>query len=194
MRLGNGFTKQILLLILLPLLAQCGGKGGRSQDTSASAIPEQPIVITADLKVGDITYQAPWFRFKVSMSNSSDLPLYVIALKVDVTFPLTGETRSYTFSPSEANYTFTDASNVTTKCEYDNYGLLAPGTQDYTLKVNNGVTNCGVAEIWFIPSGLPVDPNLQRFTYRVKITPLGWFVESPTKSERYIYSSSFTTQ
>lgn len=210
MRAQRKLSKQLLLVGLALILANCGNKG-RSADVQVDMIPEKPIVITSDTSYWWGTQQtkvkAPWFKFRVNIRNSSDLALVIQALHVEVTGvdSTTGQFVTKTADYDPSNFGYTVASGI---CNYSDFGLFTNGgTASGPTLYNNlplNIGNVGNADcvgdttpqsVWFYFGDAPVPTSgSANYHYSVKIKPLGWFGSRVDQQDRFSGSGNGTTQ
>lgn len=185
------------LLICLNILS-CGGEASKSEQTSIEVLPESPIVITADIKDPSIT--APWFRFQVKVTNTSDQPLTIVSLEVKVQAYINGTNQEKTSAtdPSEFNV---DGATPQDSCEYSSFGVIQPGETSFLVPTLYGdPTNpptCGIDRLTFYSQSNPKDPSSNTGTpprYRVTVRPIGWFGTEDNPTDRYTKTFQFSTQ
>ncbi len=169
-KLGLAFVIMTSLLV-----NSCGGKTGRSASVSMEINPKSPIVITADTAL----HKAPWFLFKVTMTNSSDVNLRIIALVLEISISdnfgqvLTGELG---LVGSDLNSVY---STDTRTCTYSDLGLIGPGETKELFATNVGDAGCPTNFPFnFVAGGLPRNKDIKSFRYRIKATPQGWFSQT----------------
>jgi hypothetical protein len=75
--------KFILLMIVVVFSTSNCGKKGRNSQITLTYSPETPIVINADIEIGDETCAKPWFLLNYSLKNSSDRGAILQALHLE---------------------------------------------------------------------------------------------------------------
>jgi hypothetical protein len=72
----------LLMIVVVFSTSNCGKKGRNSQITLTYS-PESPIVINADIEIGDDTCAKPWFLLNYTLKNSSDRGAMLQALHLE---------------------------------------------------------------------------------------------------------------
>lgn len=201
----NKRIASVMLGLLSTLtLAQCGGKDAKSKDVSLDMIPDDPVVINADLVYGppdaEITITAPWFQMGWRLVNGSDSTLVLTTYKIESSGTKNGAIVS---SESTLDPTLTCA---------DEDGDDAPNSRNYLAIIGPGLTYRGlnptdltpvlelcdptdvsstVAERWYVDSL----PEVDGFSYFVEVEAIGFFVNDDGDAiERLVSSSSMFTK
>lgn len=189
--------------------AQCSNKG-KSSKIDLEVTPDQPIVITGDFKIGDRTISSPWFKFKVKVTNNSDEPVTILSLSMIVDgFSTDGQfiEKKATIGPSDANFTMDCTTDITWSVEYDTFGTFDPGESKYLYLVpslsspspNIGACSTATAtinKVWLYLGGNPNKDtdHVSSYSYRVTLTPVGWFGTNEEPTDRFEKSIYFSTQ
>ncbi len=62
----------------------CGKEKSKSQGAVFTVNPGKPIVLTASTKIDGVTVKGPWFAFSLSMTNTTDEPITILAFELEV--------------------------------------------------------------------------------------------------------------
>lgn len=184
---------RILVLILAGLtLLSCGGKT-RSSSTEIKVVPDEPIVISADRKRGDVTDKGPWYQYNLQITNNDEsLPITIAAIKVTVSGADENgslQTKTGAHSAGEFNTAGTDN---TPECKFDYFKSIAVG-ETALLSVDNGNAACkGIALM--IDTDGPGGQNLKNYRYRVRVELIGWFGEATDPQDRFQTTYNFTAR
>ncbi len=187
--------KMLLALSAIALLTQCGGES-KSNKVSFTIIPGEPIVITAKGKDGlGAEFDGPYFKFRVQAENNSDEVVTLIALNLELSISNAygGEqTAEVTFTPDWANHTVTVA-DTDIDCVYSTFAELAPGETKELLytPIAGSDAACSVYS-GFIANSLPQVED--KFRYKVKMKPIGWFGDADDPTDRFERFISFFTR
>lgn len=201
----------ILSLALFFTLVQCGGEDALSKNVDLAITPNKPIIQNSDVIVpigsGDstLTIAAPFTSFGITLSNNSGESLVITGFRLETSYDstnektgaMTTETGSSDVSPaslasqelvvkSSPSCTFA-ASN----CNQNVLAILPTGTNNYAVQAYDS-TGTSLANIKFIFSSLPKNDN-KNFTYRMKLSILGYFGTETTINSRVNKSIYFTT-
>lgn len=197
------WSRFILISALSSLAIQCGANKSESQKVEFAVVPGSPIVFSANgsYTVGGVkvTLGAPWYGFQVRVFNKSAQKVKIIAVKVETSIALvTGTTSNSTeYNPGKFDYSIPDTSIT---CAFDDFGVynadMGSETAMYLTRASTSpALNCGTEPIpLFYVTGAPADPN-KNYRYRVKVTPLGFFINGAGEPEdRFETDFTFTTQ
>ena len=211
MKISRTITRLAVGVLLLFLL-NCGKKG-KSSEVDIVVLPEQPIVFTSDLTylngTSTVTVPKNWFKFSLGLNNHSDSAITISALHVEVT--MTSSTGSVTrktadFNPNSFNYTVSSTSGgvtTSTTCTFSDFGQFDPRGIPAGPSYNNRSlfliatpvnAACGIVTPTFYVGGLTDASGGNNFTYRVKVTPVGWFGDRNHPEDRFSGSTTFSTQ
>lgn len=115
----------------------CSSKKSDSASVDFQVLPGTPQVITGNYTYGDNkTATAPWFQFKVQVTNNSTQEFTMIGLQLTVTaFSKEGVSivKTGTFSPADSNQTIScgaaagSSTAVTWNAKYTDFGTWLPG-------------------------------------------------------------------
>lgn len=190
----SGWIRKALLILLIPLIGQCGGKKGKSAEVEIEAIPDKPVVINADSTSGDKTYKKPWFKFQVKLTNNSDTKITIVALETEtVSTTISGfNTMKGAVDPSTHNKTIS-INDVVHECNYASYGTIDAKSSGF-LQISHQDPECPQGPITFFIDGVTVDDVSPNFRFRVKLKPIGWFGPADEPQDRFENSGSFSTQ
>lgn len=189
---------QILLAILSVLtLSQCGKQNTKSGKVDIKITPEIPIVITGD--VGGLHPKTqPWFDFSVELTNNSDYTFKIVAVKAEIVLlDGSGSSMEATWAPSEYDF-----SNDVYTCSYVDFGTWRAG-ESKTMYLTNqtGASQCPTTNATttvnalFTADNLPKAANPNNFRYRVKLKPLGYFInDAGDPDDRFERYKSFFTK
>lgn len=177
--------------LLTAMVAGCSNEQGKSSLVDITITPTQPIVISAD----SASKKAPWFDFKVTVTNSSTATLKIVALKVELELAQGGLKASSThaFSPSDFSEAFSTETSV---CVYDDFGSITAGQTKELFLTNRGTgTTCPTnsAVSFTVTEGAKISGS-SNYRYRGKVTPEGWFENSDGSYDRFTRYGTFTTQ
>lgn len=209
MRVTMSYLLKSFVVFTAVAICACGKKS-KSSDVTISVQPSQPIVFTSDLSYQNgtttVKIKAPWFKFGVSMNNTSDQPITIIGLHIEVSSTdSTGQTKtnSVDLDPSTSNYTVTTGGNTIT-CTYTDFGQFdvkgVPGgpsfnnTTLYSIPSAGSTTGCPIVAPTFYIGSNPIETDQTSFIYRVKVKPLGWFGTRNQPADRYEGTFTFSTQ
>lgn len=192
MPLLNWKSGLIVSALLTAFIAGCGTDKSKSGLVTVALSPSQPIVISAD----SATKKAPWFDFKVVITNGSSSTLRIVGLQIDLELTVGTEkdTGSAGYSPSDYSTAF---SNSTMICVYDYLGTISPGqTKELTLvKSSSSNASCPTdTPITFTFIDGPKITGSESYRYRGTVTPQGWFENADGSLERFTRSGVFSTQ
>jgi hypothetical protein len=188
----NKFAAVLLACLWSLGLAQCGGKESLSKNVDITFVPQNPIVVNADLtlypgQLNETEVKAPWFLFKTRVENNSTRKLYLVTYGFDVTGIKTGvpSTVHKSIDPSVT----CDVTGATRAY----LAILEPG-QVYQA-VTDGCDPTSIRsdtfEGWYIDSL----PDSDSFFYGVDVTGEGWFVDgNEIPVERLVFYGSISTQ
>lgn len=172
----------------------CGKKAADKSDSVTIDIePPEPIVITADTS----KFSAPWFTFKVKISNGADAILNLVAVSFEVSITdRNGNTLSGSgaFSPSDLD---DEVSTEDAACTFEEFDEYNPEDSFYLQSTNTSTdADCPTdpIEITFAPEGLPSSDNLSAYRYKIKLTPEGWFINDDGTLERFTRFKQFFTK
>lgn len=188
----RSIARPLLLIALGTSVVQCGGKKSKSSDAQITVSPAQPIVIDVDLPDNDPPIRKSWFKFSVNINNKTGYTFEIIALEAEITaMDSTGgfSTRKVAWAPSEFNYTLNDI-----KCTYGTFGQWSPDqNKSLALQPQSG---CVDGTVSFIADGNPSGPLGNQFRYKVKIKPVGYFVDTASgeAEDRFTKTKLFYTQ
>lgn len=201
-------TRQKIVTILAGLILsfwtiRCGS-GGKSSDIHFSIAPGTPAVITTDYKLNDSqTVTAPWYAFRVTITNGSDETLSILNLTLNVTLiDSTGNqsTGTIAINPSAANFTLVCGTDTSVQIEYNDFGEWAPGESKQVSLTYHGTLpgTCPTVNTTFpilYAGGNPqsTDPNNPAYNYIVELVPNGWFGTLANPQERLQASYYFST-
>ncbi len=147
--------KFVLLMIVVIFSTSSCGKKGRNSQVSFSYSPETPIVINADIEIGDDTCAAPWFLLNYKITNNSDRGVMVQALKIEASASVDGGEQTATV-------------NVTSDIDGFPYLMVIdPGTTD-----SDSVYVCGL-------------PKASDLTFSAIMEAVGWFGGTDPASGTY---------
>lgn len=190
MRALNEVLAVTLILIASTGLVQCGQQKGKAANVSVFPIPDEPVVITADVTISGKDVKGPWFRFAVKLKNGSDQKFEIVALQAEISITdQTGNsvTKDFASAPGGLNIE-TD----TLTCKYDSYGTFDVNEEEY-LQVE-GTGSCPTIIPSFVIDGL-AKPTGNSYRYRVKLKPVGYFVDSNGLPDgRFEKEKTFFTQ
>ena len=167
-----------------------GGSKSKSQGVDISIAPTRPIVITAKRIIDEKEITPPWFEFRATMTNNTDEPVTIIALKVVVSgigASGTFEDNEVTVTPSDFNFRIGSM-----ECKFGTFGTWLAG-QSNSFQLSNGSSSCSALPIFVIGSN-PGGTTATNFNYRVKIQPLGWFGTETESTQRFVRTLTFSTQ
>lgn len=176
-------------------LISCGGKSGKSNKIEVKAIPEKPIVITGDTVANGKDCSAPWFAYDVRIKNGADAKLRIVAIQAEVTGTSEGgtpTTTTVTWSPSDFDGNHLGIDSPT--CTYETFGTWDPD-QDKEIELTGAYSLCptGITDLFVCDN--PTGPQGKSFRYRVKLKPLGYFLdEDDIPSDRFEKFKMFFTQ
>jgi hypothetical protein len=194
MRQTQVLNTALITLLAVAFLSSCGGKENKATNVDVTIEPEKPIVITGDIEVNGEELQSPWFRFQVHIKNGSEQAFTLVALQAEVTgVDESGQTSTATvsFAPNDSDGKWLGEDNPT--CSYTGYGTYQPG-DDLDLTLSGALTACPTG-IAFYVGGNPKGPSGKSFRYRVKLKPLGYFIDSQgIASDRFEKFKNFYTQ
>jgi hypothetical protein len=170
-------TTQVISRVLLAALSflfliQCKGGANKADGAEITITPNTPIVITAD--IASPSRASPWFSFETSIENKTDSAFEIVALEAEITgTDDTGNlvSRKVAWSPSEFNY-----STLSLQCSYASFGTWQPGDKKELQITGAGTCVSGIPQ--FIADGNPDGPNDDSFRYKVKLKPLGYFIDA----------------
>lgn len=192
MRVLNGALATTLILIASTGLVQCGQQKGKTANVAIYPIPAEPIVITADVTAGGKKFTAPWFDFTMKLRNGSDQAFVIVAIMAQISITdNTGAvaTKDYAGDPGQSNF-----ENDVIICQYADFGTFTVGEEDY-IKITHADTNCPNGVRVFRVDALPKPISANNYRYRVKLKPLGYFVDSSGLPEdRFEKDKIFYTQ
>jgi hypothetical protein len=193
------FAKKCAVFMLIPLLAQCGGKKSRSSNTTFEVLPDEPIVILGDtLDQNGNSIKGPWFQFRVAMTNNdTSSKITVVALELTITSEdNTGSIKStdVSFSPTTFNHSISDGGTGTIDCKYTDFGEFSPGVpKGFLLLDPLQPGKCDAIPVFMIGGGTSGISG-HNFRYRVKARPLGWFGPYATPEDRFDTFFNFSTK
>ncbi len=192
MRVLNAALATSLILIASTGLVQCGQQKGKTANVTIYPIPAEPIVITADVTSGGKKFTAPWFDFTIKMKNGSDQPFVIVAIMASVSITDSSgaiATKDFAGDPGQANF-----ENEVIICQYSDFGTFTVGEEDY-IKITHSDTSCPNGIRVFRVDGLPKPINANNYRYRVKLKPLGYFMDTAgLPDDRFEKEKTFYTQ
>lgn len=186
----SGKSGLLAIGLLATVLSACGGTKTKSSDITIEIDPDQPIVLTADTE----THKAPWFDFRVKITNGSDASLKIVAVSAELELSDgTGVQRAErAWSADEEDARQSDETRV---CTYVDFGTFAPGDSDYLSAANtSGVAACPEVSPIFNFDKAPESPSMTSYRYRVKAIPHGWFINSDGTLDRFTRFKFFSTR
>jgi hypothetical protein len=165
-------------LLVIPAAVSCSGGGsGKSNSITVTVVPETPIVINANAKIDGKDFEGPWYSFNVNITNSSDEPLTIVALKLESTqTDSTGLVTKveHNFIPGDFDHTEGDGATQI-QCVFTDFGTIPAGqTQGLILGPVN-TPACTKIIPTFVAGANKAGRDGKSFRYRVKIVPIGWF-------------------
>lgn len=191
-------TVYLLLVICFFGLAQCGDKNAKSKDIKFTLIPDDPIVINADLVLfpgqdNEQKITAPWFIFSSRVVNNSDSALNLVTYLFRISFVRNGQVgeTTTTIDPSitcdEDGFSRSALAFIPAGATFTGLNP-SPALPDYCDQTDIVSTS---AEQWYIDSL----PQADSFFYTVQVEGAGWFVDSSGVAiERLVMSGQMYTQ
>lgn len=173
-------------------VAQCGDKKSKSKDVKLEFLPDDPVVINADLVLypdqdNEQDIKAPWFLFSTKVTNNSDSELHLISY-------------SFKISNKKNNATVTSTASIdpsitctTTGFSRVSLATIPSGSEysDLTDYCDETSVTSASSENWYIDSL----PNADNFFYTVEVTGEGWFADSNGDAiERLIMTGQMFTK
>ena len=153
-------------IVLILGLTSCGKS--KSNDIEIALTPAEPIIMTADKKLGDEDIKAPWFFHSVKVKNNSDETVTIVALRYEVVSTKDGITKT-----TESSTSGIDDDDVLYLAQVE------PGQENTTLFAKYYVGSLAAAD---------------SLNYRVTAKFIGWFGTFDEPSERFEKSVRFKTQ
>lgn len=172
-------------------LTQCSGVEGLSKDVKITLVPEDPVVINADITLyanteNEVVIRAPWYLFRSSVTNNSDKTLYFVTYTFKVTGRKDGRqvTSNHSIDPNFSCFSDTLSRPY--------LAIITPGTTYKQADSCDSTSYDDLAyEAWYI-HGLP---EADSFDYSVDVTAEGWFVNADgVPIERLVYDGYQFTQ
>ena len=204
----------ILALSLFLGLIQCSSDSGPSGQVSVTVSPDRPIVSNTDVLIPitsttSTTITAPFIGINITVANGSSEILNVSGVRFEVSYTSTdsksGTTSTIDAGPTDISpasfssygYSFIKSSTTCTTsdptsntyCDQNLFAQLSSG-QSLTFSASNG-TN--VLPLLFYFMNLPKNDG-RNFSYRIKMSILGYFGTSTNITSRLSKSIYFTTQ
>lgn len=167
-------SRVLFCVFAVASLSQCKGGKSKSQAAEMTVYPAQPIVIDASVKIGDKTYNKPWFSFEVEIENLTGYRFRIVALEAIITATSssgTTTTKTVAWAPGEADYTLDDL-----KCSYTIFGTWDLNEKK-KLRLENSNNLCGQADALFFSDNNERGVNGNSFRYKVKVKPQGYFID-----------------
>ncbi len=197
----------IFSLSLFLTLIQCGGDAGPSGQVDMSVTPSSPIVMTSDLVIpvsadSSVTVTAPYLVVNITITNGSSETLNLSGIRFEASYDSTDkngvttkiESGTKDIAPSAYDafsYAYiktTKTCNSVTTCDQTLFAQLLPG-ESQTITVSDGTND---QSLKFYLSELPKSDG-KNFTYRIKMTALGFFGTYSNITNRLTKSIYFTT-
>ena len=182
----------LIALLFLAVFANCGGEKAKSDLAELEIIPEKPIVITGDtVDDDDNKIKAPWFEFRMRLTNGSAEKITVVAVTAEVfAQDSTGQTdvKEVSWTPAEFNFQL----NEDTECKFSSFGTWDAG-EGKALSLRNGNSLCS-RQPKFLVGDNKKGVSGRNFRYRVRAKPLGWFGTEDQADDRFEKSLTFFTQ
>lgn len=189
--MNNLWIRSLLALVVAALSVQCAAKKSKSSAAVITVSPERPTVIDVDIE--DPETKASWFEFDVTIDNQTEYPFEIIGLKAEVTsMDESGffVTKTNVWVPSESNFTLDSL-----VCNYSTFGVFAVNEKKKLQIYDQFNQNCPEGNIRFVSDGNSSGPDNRHFRYKVKLTPIGYFVDSTGEAEdRFEKFKVFYTQ
>ena len=157
-------TKLLLALFAFTFLTSNCGKNGLNQRAKVEIVPEEPIVINADLELGDLTCGAPWYYARYKITNGSEEPIVLVAVKSEITGYKDGKTVTGTVDVTDLDLPY----------------LLIVGEKQGEVDTvdSRGIYVCGL-------------PEADGLAYTVTSEAIGWFGELDNAVSRFSKINSF---
>lgn len=193
MRTQNSRLAKLLFAVAFMGLVQCGNQKSKTDGVIIRPIPEEPIIITADVTSGDGTkYTAPWFDFTLKIKNGSTQAFVIVAIIAEISIQDKNggiATKKWAGDPGQFNRSFNDLI-----CNYASFGVWTVDEDDY-LKITNPDPGCLSDRIVnFRVDSLPL-PATESYRYKVTVEPVGYFIDADElPSDRFEKSKMFYTQ
>ena len=157
-------TKLLLALLAFTFLTSNCGKRSNNQFAKVEIVPEEPIVINADLELGDLTCGKPWYYARYKITNGSDQPIVFVAVKSEITGFKDGKITTATVDVTDLDLP---------------YLLIVDAKQGETDAVDSrGIYVCGL-------------PEADGLTYTVTSEAIGWFGELDNAVSRFSKINAF---
>lgn len=203
----NIFLKMLFLIVVIAQVS-CSGDSGVS-DVKFRVVPNNPIVITGDINIGNKIVKAPWFSFRVQVKNGSKKPVTLVAIQnaLSIINDYGAEkTNEATFAPSVLNFSrviTVAGEDVTCNYEFNAFETIAANSTDFvelSVSANEvaGTTGCGavtISSITFYSDSNPgVADSVSSYNYNVTMKPLGWFGTYADPEDRFEKQEFFSTQ
>ena len=199
----GGFMQRryiILALLLFSTLVQCGGEEGPSKQVDVTITPSRPVAQTSNITIPittttSVTITAPFVAVQVSLSNNSAETLTVTGIRYEAEYDFTDAnnlTTLLTAGPNDISNSFYTSfaydyfitsvgCAAVTACNQTVFAEMAGGTGPLTLSAKSGANTIPLT---FYLSSLPKN-NGKNFTYRIKVTLLGYFGTTSSISARF---------